>query len=262
MQRTRSARTRTLRVTTSRFVCTSLEVRSAVAPISNAQEEPLTAHYPAPSRAAPAPCTKGRALIVFARTARILRSRSSTTFSPTASPDDTRPPPAAFAAWCDGRTGYPLVDAAMLQLNQTGYMHNRLRMVAASFLAKDLGIDWRLGERYFADLLNDFDFSANNGGWQWAASTGYGAQPYSRIFNPVTRSEKFDPDGALSNDIYRGSRTCRQNGFTRGGWPARSGSRNSVHGTGRELSRTDRRPGTGPRAHTGLIRKVSACSHY
>jgi deoxyribodipyrimidine photo-lyase len=102
---------------------------------------------------------------------------------------------AAFAAWCDGRTGYPLVDAAMLQLNQTGYMHNRLRMVTASFLAKDLGIDWRLGERYFADLLNDFDFAANNGGWQWAASTGCDAQPYFRIFNPVTQSEKFDPDG-------------------------------------------------------------------
>ncbi|MGF6259873.1 deoxyribodipyrimidine photo-lyase [Paraburkholderia youngii] len=102
---------------------------------------------------------------------------------------------AAFAAWCDGRTGYPLVDAAMLQLNRTGYMHNRLRMVTASFLAKDLGIDWRLGERYFADLLNDFDFSANNGGWQWAASTGCDAQPYFRIFNPVTQSEKFDPDG-------------------------------------------------------------------
>ncbi|MBB5420541.1 cryptochrome/photolyase family protein [Paraburkholderia atlantica] len=102
---------------------------------------------------------------------------------------------AAFAAWCDGRTGYPLVDAAMLQLNQTGYMHNRLRMVTASFLAKDLGVDWRLGERYFADLLNDFDFSANNGGWQWAASTGCDAQPYFRIFNPVTQSEKFDPDG-------------------------------------------------------------------
>jgi deoxyribodipyrimidine photo-lyase len=101
----------------------------------------------------------------------------------------------AFAAWCDGRTGYPLVDAAMLQLNRTGYMHNRLRMVTASFLAKDLGIDWRRGERYFADLLNDFDFSANNGGWQWAASTGCDAQPYFRIFNPVTQSEKFDPDG-------------------------------------------------------------------
>jgi deoxyribodipyrimidine photo-lyase len=102
---------------------------------------------------------------------------------------------AAFAAWCDGRTGYPLVDAAMLQLNQTGYMHNRLRMVTASFLVKDLGIDWRRGERYFAEQLNDFDFSANNGGWQWAASTGCDAQPYFRIFNPVTQSEKFDPKG-------------------------------------------------------------------
>jgi deoxyribodipyrimidine photo-lyase len=101
----------------------------------------------------------------------------------------------AFAAWCDGRTGYPLVDAAMLQLNRTGYMHNRLRMVTASFLVKDLGVDWRLGERYFAEQLNDFDFSANNGGWQWAASTGCDAQPYFRIFNPITQSEKFDPEG-------------------------------------------------------------------
>jgi deoxyribodipyrimidine photo-lyase len=101
----------------------------------------------------------------------------------------------ALAAWCEGRTGYPLVDAAMLQLNRTGYMHNRLRMVTASFLVKDLGIDWRLGERYFAEQLNDFDFSANNGGWQWAASTGCDAQPYFRIFNPVTQSEKFDPEG-------------------------------------------------------------------
>ena len=102
---------------------------------------------------------------------------------------------AAFAAWCDGRTGYPLVDAAMLQLNRTGYMHNRLRMVTASFLVKDLGVDWRLGERYFAEVLNDFDFSANNGGWQWAASTGCDAQPYFRIFNPITQSEKFDAEG-------------------------------------------------------------------
>jgi deoxyribodipyrimidine photo-lyase len=100
-----------------------------------------------------------------------------------------------FAAWCEGRTGYPLVDAAMLQLNQTGFMHNRLRMVTASFLAKDLGIDWRRGERYFEEKLNDFDFSANNGGWQWAASTGCDAQPWFRIFNPVTQSEKFDPQG-------------------------------------------------------------------
>jgi len=102
---------------------------------------------------------------------------------------------ALFAAWCEGRTGYPLVDAAMAQINQTGYMHNRLRMLAASFLAKDLGIDWRRGEAYFAAHLNDFDLAANNGGWQWAASTGCDAQPYFRIFNPVGQSRKFDPQG-------------------------------------------------------------------
>ncbi|MEB0137905.1 MULTISPECIES: deoxyribodipyrimidine photo-lyase [unclassified Undibacterium] len=100
-----------------------------------------------------------------------------------------------FQAWCEGKTGYPLVDAAMLQLNQTGYMHNRLRMVTACFLIKDLGIDWRRGEAYFALHLNDFDLSANNGGWQWAASTGCDAQPYFRIFNPIMQSEKFDADG-------------------------------------------------------------------
>ncbi|WP_422940908.1 cryptochrome/photolyase family protein [Undibacterium sp. TJN19] len=102
---------------------------------------------------------------------------------------------ASFAAWCEGRTGYPLVDAAMLQLNQTGYMHNRLRMVTACFLIKDLGIDWRRGEAYFALHLNDFDLSANNGGWQWASSSGCDAQPYFRIFNPITQSEKFDAEG-------------------------------------------------------------------
>ncbi len=100
-----------------------------------------------------------------------------------------------IAAWKEGRTGYPLVDAAMRQINATGYMHNRLRMVAASFLVKDLHVDWRVGEGYFANQLNDFDLSANNGGWQWAASTGCDAQPYFRIFNPVTQSGKFDPDG-------------------------------------------------------------------
>jgi len=100
---------------------------------------------------------------------------------------------ALFTAWCEGRTGYPLVDAAMRQLNQTGYMHNRLRMVTASFLIKDLGIDWRRGEAYFAEKLLDFDLAANNGGWQWAASTGCDAQPYFRIFNPTSQSEKFDP---------------------------------------------------------------------
>jgi len=102
---------------------------------------------------------------------------------------------ALFAAWCEGRTGYPLVDAAMHQINQTGYMHNRLRMVVASFLTKDLGLDWRRGEQYFADHLIDFDLAANNGGWQWAASSGCDAQPYFRIFNPVSQSEKFDPHG-------------------------------------------------------------------
>jgi deoxyribodipyrimidine photo-lyase len=102
---------------------------------------------------------------------------------------------ALFDAWCEGRTGYPLVDAAMLQLNRTGYMHNRLRMVAGSFLVKHLGIDWRWGERYFATHLNDFDLSANNGGWQWVSSSGCDAQPYFRIFNPVTQSEKFDAQG-------------------------------------------------------------------
>jgi len=100
-----------------------------------------------------------------------------------------------FAAWCQGNTGYPLVDAAMAQLNQTGYMHNRLRMVAGSFLVKHLGIDWRWGERYFAEKLNDFDLSANNGGWQWVSSSGCDAQPYFRIFNPISQSEKFDTQG-------------------------------------------------------------------
>jgi len=102
---------------------------------------------------------------------------------------------ALFEAWSEGRTGYPLVDAAMMQLNQTGYMHNRLRMVVASFLCKDLGLDWRWGERYFAEKLNDFDLSSNNGGWQWASSSGCDAQPYFRIFNPVSQSEKFDTNG-------------------------------------------------------------------
>ena len=102
---------------------------------------------------------------------------------------------AHYAAWCEGKTGYPLVDAAMAQLNQSGYMHNRLRMVAGSFLVKHLGLDWRWGERYFAKQLIDFDLSANNGGWQWVASSGCDAQPYFRIFNPISQSEKFDAEG-------------------------------------------------------------------
>jgi len=103
--------------------------------------------------------------------------------------------PGLFEAWRTGRTGYPLVDAAMRQLVGTGYMHNRLRMLTASFLSKDLGLDWRQGEAWFAEKLLDFDLAANNGGWQWAASTGCDAQPWFRIFNPVTQSEKFDADG-------------------------------------------------------------------
>ena len=112
-------------------------------------------------------------------------------FNTIAFPND----PEKFLAWCEARTGYPLIDAAMRQLNQTGYMHNRLRMVTASFLVKDLHIDWRWGERYFAQHLLDFDLAANNGGWQWAASTGCDAQPWFRIFNPVTQSVNFDAQG-------------------------------------------------------------------
>jgi deoxyribodipyrimidine photo-lyase len=108
-----------------------------------------------------------------------------------------------FESWCQGRTGYPLVDAAMRQLNQTGFMHNRLRMVVASFLTKDLGLDWRWGEKYFAGQLLDYDLSANNGGWQWASSSGCDAQPYFRIFNPVAQSEKFDPDCAFIKQYVR-----------------------------------------------------------
>ncbi|MCX7897786.1 MAG: DNA photolyase family protein [Rhodocyclaceae bacterium] len=105
--------------------------------------------------------------------------------------------PVRFAAWKEGVTGYPLVDAAMRQLQQTGWMHNRLRMVAASFLTKDLGIDWRLGEAYFADRLLDYDLAANVGNWQWAAGVGADAQPWFRIFNPVAQSQRFDPGGAF-----------------------------------------------------------------
>ena len=102
---------------------------------------------------------------------------------------------AQFDAWCGARTGYPLVDAAMAQIRETGYMHNRLRMLTAGFLVKDLGIDWRRGERFFAEHLIDYDLASNNGGWQWAASTGCDASPWFRIFNPVTQSRRFDPHG-------------------------------------------------------------------
>ncbi len=103
--------------------------------------------------------------------------------------------PAEFEAWCQGQTGYPIVDAAMRQLSQTGWMHNRARMIVASFLVKDLLIDWRWGEKWFMQQLVDGDPAANNGGWQWAAGTGTDAAPYFRIFNPVSQSKKFDPEG-------------------------------------------------------------------
>jgi deoxyribodipyrimidine photo-lyase len=105
--------------------------------------------------------------------------------------------PEALAAWCEGRTGYPIVDAGMRQLVATGWMHNRLRMVVASFLTKDLLLDWRLGEDFFFRQLVDGDPASNNGGWQWSASTGTDAQPYFRIFNPVSQGVKFDPEGSF-----------------------------------------------------------------
>lgn len=99
-----------------------------------------------------------------------------------------------FKAWCQGKTGFPVVDAAMRELNETGFMHNRARMIVASFLTKDLHIDWRLGEKYFAKHLVDYDPAVNNGNWQWAASTGCDAQPYFRIFNPWLQQKRFDPE--------------------------------------------------------------------
>ncbi len=102
--------------------------------------------------------------------------------------------PAEFDSWCAGQTGYPIVDAGMRELNTTGYMHNRVRMIVASFLTKHLLIDWRWGEAYFARKLLDFDLAANNGGWQWAAGSGCDAAPYFRVFNPYLQTQKFDPD--------------------------------------------------------------------
>jgi deoxyribodipyrimidine photo-lyase len=97
-----------------------------------------------------------------------------------------------FNAWCAGKTGYPLVDAGMRELNETGFMHNRVRMVVASFLTKHLLIDWRRGESYFAEKLMDFELASNVGGWQWAAGCGCDAAPYFRVFNPTAQQEKFD----------------------------------------------------------------------
>lgn len=99
-----------------------------------------------------------------------------------------------FKLWCEGKTGYPIVDSGMRQLNETGYMHNRVRMIVAGFLCKHLLVDWRWGEKYFSQKLLDYEMSSNNGNWQWAAGTGCDSAPYFRIFNPFTQQKKFDKD--------------------------------------------------------------------
>ncbi|MBS3807641.1 MAG: deoxyribodipyrimidine photo-lyase [Bacteroidales bacterium] len=117
-------------------------------------------------------------------------------FKPAYDEIEWRDDEADFQAWASGQTGYPLVDAGMRELNETGYMHNRVRMVTASFLTKHLLIDWRWGESYFAGQLLDYELSSNNGGWQWAAGSGCDAAPYFRIFNPMRQAQRFDPEGA------------------------------------------------------------------
>lgn len=113
-----------------------------------------------------------------------------------------------YDAWCSGRTGFPIIDAGMRQLNETGFMHNRVRMIVASFLVKDLHIDWRKGEQYFAQHLIDYDPSVNNGNWQWAASTGCDAQPWFRIFNPWLQQKKYDPEGIYIKKWVSELREC------------------------------------------------------
>ena len=117
----------------------------------------------------------------------------------------------SFIKWCEGKTGVPIIDAAMRQLNERKWMHNRLRMITAMFLSKNLLVDWRKGERYFMENLIDGDFCSNNGGWQWSASTGVDASPYFRIFNPITQSEKFDPDGKFIKDFVPELSGCPSN---------------------------------------------------
>ncbi|NBC06656.1 MAG: deoxyribodipyrimidine photo-lyase [Bacteroidetes bacterium] len=119
---------------------------------------------------------------------------ASRSFRPKYDHIEWRNDPAEFQRWCEGKTGYPIVDAGMRELNTTGYMHNRVRMITASFLTKHLLIDWRWGEAYFAKKLLDFDLASNNGGWQWAAGSGTDAAPYFRVFNPYSQQKKFDKD--------------------------------------------------------------------
>ena len=116
-----------------------------------------------------------------------------------------------FDKWCNGQTGYPLVDAGMRQLLAKGWMHNRLRMVTAMFLSKHLLIDWRWGERWFMQNLIDGDFASNNGGWQWSASTGVDAVPYFRIFNPTRQAERFDPEGDFIQHYVPELKTLKKN---------------------------------------------------
>jgi len=117
----------------------------------------------------------------------------------------------SFIKWCEGKTGVPIIDAAMRQLNERKWMHNRLRMITAMFLSKNLLVDWRKGERYFMENLIDGDFCSNNGGWQWSASTGVDASPYFRIFNPITQSERFDPNGKFIKDFVPELIECPSN---------------------------------------------------
>jgi deoxyribodipyrimidine photo-lyase len=119
---------------------------------------------------------------------------TTTSFKPAYDRIEWRNDPEEFNAWCEGRTGYPIVDAGMRELKKTGFMHNRVRMITASFLTKHLLIDWRWGEAYFAQKLLDFELASNNGGWQWASGSGCDAVPYFRVFNPELQARKFDPD--------------------------------------------------------------------
>ena len=148
----------------------------------------------------------------------------------------------SFAAWCEGRTGYPLVDAAMAQINQTGWMHNRLRMVAASFLVKDLGIDWRRGEAYFAEHLIDYELASNNGGWQWAASTGCDAQPWFRIFNPGDPEPQVRSAGPLHPPLPAAARAPRRRADPRALGAGADRARGGGRGAGPRLPAADRRP--------------------
>ncbi len=157
----------------------------------------------------------------------------------------------AFAAWRQGQTGYPVVDAAMRQLAQTGWMHNRARMIVASFLVKDLLIDWRWGERWFMQQLVDADPAANNGGWQWTAGTGTDAAPYFRIFHPVLQGKKHDPGGRLCAPLGAGAGAGAEAVHPRAVEDAAGGAAGGGVRRGAGLSGADRRSRVGARAGAG-----------